>query len=100
MKSVTIRFIKWQTSAVTKILDAYVNGSAVNALDNTSFLVTVVVLEKDGAKLEDVFWVQPKNNVQHFKLPELNAAIKDLYLSVQSVFTSKQNPEFIILNKQ
>ena len=50
----------------------------INVWVDASSLVIVVLLEKNGAVIEDVCWLQPMNDVSHINLEELNAVLKGI----------------------
>jgi len=63
--------------------DWCVAGRELNAWVDASSLATGVVLERDGAIVEDACWLRPTNDAQHINLAELDATLKGLNLALQ-----------------
>ena len=50
---------------------------------DASSLAIGVLLEKDGAAIEDACWLRPTNDAAHINLAELDAVMKGVNLALQ-----------------
>ena len=63
--------------------DWCVNGREIDVWVDASSLAIGVLLEQDGAALEDACWMRPVDDVQHINLAELDAVLKGINLALQ-----------------
>ena len=60
-----------------------VQGDELNVWVDASSLAIGVLLEKDGAAVEDACWLRPTNDAAHINLAELDAVMKGVNLALQ-----------------
>ena len=60
-----------------------VQGKVMNVWVDASSLAIRVLLEKNGAVIEDACWVQPMNDAVHINLAELDVVLKGNNLALQ-----------------
>ena len=63
--------------------DWCVQGDELNVWVDASSLVIGVLLEKNGAVIEDAWWLWPTNDAAHINLAELDAVMKGINLVLQ-----------------
>ena len=63
--------------------DWCVQGDELNVWVDASSLAIGVLLEKDGAAVEDACWLRPMNDAAHINLAELDAVMKGVNLALQ-----------------
>ena len=63
--------------------DWCVQGDKLNVWVDASSLAIGVLLEKDGAAVEDACWLRPTNDAAHINLAELDAVMKGVNLALQ-----------------
>ena len=63
--------------------DWCVQGDELNVWVDASSLAIGVLLEKDGAAIEDACWLRPTNDAAHVNLAELDAVMKGVNLALQ-----------------
>ena len=62
--------------------DWCVQGDELNVRVDASSLAIGVLLEKDGAVVEDACWLRPTNDAAHINLAELDAVMKGINLAL------------------
>ena len=63
--------------------DWCVQGKEMNVLVDASSLAIGVLLEKNGAVIEDTCWLRSMNHAAHINLAELDAVLKDINQALQ-----------------
>ena len=63
--------------------DWYMQGKEMNVWIDASSLVIGVLLEKNGAVIKDVCWLQPMNDTAYINLAEPDAVLKGINLVLQ-----------------
>ena len=63
--------------------DWCVQGDELNVWVDASSLAISVLLEKNGAAIEDACWLRPTNDAAHINLAELDAVMKGINLALQ-----------------
>ena len=58
-------------------------GNELNVWVDASSLAIGVLLEKNGAAIEDACWLQLTNDAAHINLAELDAVMKGINLALQ-----------------
>ena len=63
-------------------IDWCMQGDELNVWVDASSLAIGVLLEKNGAAIEDACWLQPMNDAAHINLAELDVVMKDVNLAL------------------
>ena len=63
--------------------DWCMNGNETKVWVNASFVAMGVVLEANGSIVKDTCWLCPTNYARHINLAKLDAALKDINLTLQ-----------------
>ena len=63
--------------------DWCVQRDELNVWVDASSLAIAVLMEKDGAAIEDACWLRPTNDAAHINLAELDAVMKGVNLALQ-----------------